>query len=164
MTNTSDAFPPRQPVEIFISYSRRDENLKDDLIAHLTPMRHEGLIKIWQDRDIDLAKEWAKEIDLHVNTAAIILLLISPRFIASEYCYGIEMKRAMERHEAGEARVIPIILSHCDFGKLPFAKLNAAPRDAIPVVDRRWNSTDEALFDVAVNIRRLVGNMTSKAQ
>ncbi|HEX8736143.1 MAG TPA: toll/interleukin-1 receptor domain-containing protein [Pyrinomonadaceae bacterium] len=164
MTKESDSFPGEKPIEIFISYSHRDENLKDDLIAHLMPMLYEGLIEIWQDRDIDLAKEWGKEIDIHVNTAEIILLLISPRFIASQYCYGIEMKRAMERHETGEARVIPVILSHCDFGNLPFAKLNAAPKDAIPILDKRWGSTDEALCDVAVKIRRLVNKMRSEKQ
>lgn len=160
-TNKRDA---DNPIEIFISYSHRDETLKNDLVDHLTPMRREELIIIWQDRDIDLAEDWSQEIDKHVNTADIVLLLVSPRFVASEYCYGIEMKRAMERHEAKEARVIPVIISHCDFGKLPFARLQAAPRDAIPVTDRRWNSTDEAFTDVVRGIRRVVERMKAEAQ
>jgi hypothetical protein len=73
-------------------------------------MELSGQIRVWADTDIDAGQEWEKEIDKHLNTAQIILLLISPDFIASKYCYGTEMKRAMERHQAGEARVLPVIL------------------------------------------------------
>jgi len=97
-------------IELFYSYSHKDEALKDQLVSHLSNLRRQGIIREWHDRKIGLGTEWAKEIDEHLNSADVILLLVSADFIASEYCHEIEMKRAMERHESGEARVIPVIL------------------------------------------------------
>src|SRR5438094_4349901 len=98
------------PIEIFYSYAHADEDLRQELEKHLAALQHEGLIAGWHDRLISAGSEWEQQIDEHLNTANIILLLISASFIASKYCSSIEMKRAMERHEAKEARVIPIIL------------------------------------------------------
>ena len=98
------------PIRIFICYARKDEALLNELKAHLEPLRREGLIRLWYDRDISAGTEWEHEISKHLNEAQIILLLVSPEFMASDYCYGVEMKQALERHEYGKARVVPIIL------------------------------------------------------
>src|SRR5713101_6405857 len=97
-------------VKIFFCYAHKDEALLNQLKVHLIPLQRQGLIDIWHDRDISAGTEWEQEISQHLNAAQIILLLVSPDFMASAYCYGIEMQRALERHELGEARVIPIIL------------------------------------------------------
>src|SRR5205085_5289211 len=99
---------PVQSIELFYSYAHEDERLRKELEKHLALMKRQKLISAWHDRNIGAGTEWANEIDTHLNTARIILLLISPDFIASDYCYSIEMTRALERHKAGEARVIPI--------------------------------------------------------
>ena len=99
------------PLHVFYSYAHKDAKLRDELGKHLVPLKRQGFIVDWYDRNISAGKEWEQEIDDYLNTAHIILLLISPDFLASEYCYSIEMISAMERHYAGEARVIPIILS-----------------------------------------------------
>jgi hypothetical protein len=96
--------------EIFYSYAHKDEKLRTELNKHLFNLKRQNLIVEWYDRNISAGNEWEHEIDIHLNTAHIILLLISPDFLASDYCYSIEIRRAMERHIAGEARVIPIIL------------------------------------------------------
>src|SRR5205807_7987737 len=98
------------PVKIFFCYAREDEALLNKLKTHLRPLQRQGLIEVWYDRDISAGKEWEQEIDTHLNTADMILLLISSDFMYSDYCYGTEMTKALERHECGEARVIPIIL------------------------------------------------------
>src|SRR5207237_2712073 len=98
----------------------------------------------------------------HLNTARIILLLVSPDFIDSDYCYGVEMKRAMERHERGEARVIPVILRLVYWKKAPFGKLQALPTDAKPVTSPKWHSQDEAFFDVSEGIRTAVEELIAK--
>src|SRR5436853_5763108 len=100
------------PVNIFFCYAHEDEALLNKLKAHLRPLQRQGLIDVWHDRDISAGTEWERKIDEHINSAQIILLLVSPNFMDSDYCYGKEMKRAIERHERGEARVIPIILEH----------------------------------------------------
>jgi len=111
------------PIEVFFSYSHRDEKLRDKLAPHLSMLQREGVISAWHDRKIGAGTEWAKAIDDNLNAAGIILLLISADFLGSDYCYDLEMKRAMERHEAGEARVIPIILKPVDWSSAPFSKL-----------------------------------------
>jgi hypothetical protein len=97
-------------IEIFFSYSHKDQNLRDQLETQLGQLKQEGLISSWHDRKIGAGEEWEHEIDEHLNTAQIILLLVSPDFIDSQYCYSIEMKRAMERDKLGEVRAIPIVL------------------------------------------------------
>ncbi len=145
---------PTRAIEVFFSYAHEDEKLRDKLEKHLSILKRQGVITGWHDRRIGAGKEWAGEIDQHLNTAHIILLLISSNFLASDYCYDIELERAMKRHHAGEARVIPIILSSVDWEGAPFSKLQALPRDGRPVT--KWRSHDDALKDVAQGIRAAV--------
>lgn len=104
-----------EPVEIFYSYAREDEALRDKLNEHPTLLKRQGIIKAWYDREIMAGGLWANEITTHLRSAQIILLLVSPSFIASEYCYGVEMTTALKRWEAGEAQVFPILLRPCDW-------------------------------------------------
>src|SRR5438067_12626282 len=113
------------PVEIFCCYARKDQELLQILKAHLMPLQRQGLITIWSDTDINAGEEWEEEIRQHLTTAQIILLLVSPDFMASEYCYSNEMQRAMERHSLGEAKVIPIILRPVYWQSAPIGKLQA---------------------------------------
>ena len=146
-----------EPIEVFISYSHKDEDLKDELYVHLANLKRQGKIKPWQDRAIEAGTEWDAEIKAHLESAGVILLLITPRFIASEYCFDEEMQRAMERHEEGTARVIPIIMKPCDWQGTPFRKLQIFPKDAKPVTS--WGDRDEALLNVVQGIRRAVDTL-----
>lgn len=141
-----------QSIEVFFSYSHRDEELRDELALHLSMLKRQGVIRAWHDREISAGSEWAGEIDQKLDSANIILLLISANFLASDYCYDIEMQRAMERHEAGAARVIPIILKPVDWSGAPFSKLQALPKNAKPITT--WDNRDEAFLNVAQGIRR----------
>src|SRR5450755_1303817 len=110
-------------IEIFFSYSHRDEIFRKKLENQLSLLKHQGLISSWYDRKILAGQEWSDEIDKHINSADIILLLISPDFMASSYCYSVEVKQAIERHERGEAYVIPVILRPVYWQRAPFGKL-----------------------------------------
>src|SRR6266849_5149044 len=140
-------------IEIFFCYAHEDEPLLNKLKHHLEAMKRQGLIDVWHDRNISAGTEWAKEIDKQMNTAQIILLLVSQYFMASDYCYSVEMKQAMDRHERGEARVIPVILRPVYFSNAPFGKLQALPTDAKPVISKSWPNQDVAFFNVAEGIR-----------
>ncbi len=140
-----------RPISLFYSYSHRNERYREKLETQLKILQRQGVIDGWHDRKIGAGKDWTSEIDHHLESAGIILLLVSDNFLASDYCYGKEMTRALERHESGSARVIPIILSHCLWEEAPFAKLQALPRDAKPIT--RWNDRTEAYKSVAVGIR-----------
>src|SRR5437868_11830082 len=140
------------PVSVFYSYAHVDEALRQQLETHLSLLRRQGLISEWHDREILPGAQWAEEIDKHLQTASIILLLVSPDFLASDYCYEIEMQRALERHERGEARVIPIILRPVDWHGAPFKHLQCLPRDGIPVTE--WDNQDAAFLDIVESLRR----------
>jgi hypothetical protein len=130
------------PLEVFVSYSHRDKSLRKKLGSHLAILEKQNLVSLWHDQIIGPGEEWKGKIDDHLNSARIILLLISSEFIASKYCWDIEMNRAMQRHESGECLVIPIILRPADWSGTPFEKLHVLPEDAKPVVE--WKSKDAA--------------------
>jgi hypothetical protein len=141
-------------IEVFFSYAHEDKALRDKLASHLKTLQRQGIIRQWHDRKIGAGKEWAGEIDRHLESAQIILLLVSADFIASDYCFDREMKRAMERHRAVKARVIPVILRAVDLDGMPFNQLQSLPRDRIPVTS--WRNQDEAFTDIAKGIRAVV--------
>ncbi|MEM7773812.1 MAG: toll/interleukin-1 receptor domain-containing protein [Cyanobacteria bacterium P01_A01_bin.37] len=145
------------PLNVFISYSHGDEKLKDELAIHLASLKREGAIAPWQDRDIEGGEEWDEAIRNALEAAQIILLLITPRFLASRYCFDEETKRAMERHNDGTARVIPIIMKPSDWKTSPFSKLQVMPKDGKPV--NRWDDQDEALLNVVSGLRKVITSM-----
>src|SRR6266852_1110811 len=149
------------PVEVFYSYAHEDEAFRDTLEKHLSLLRRQGLITAWHDRRILPGADWSQAIDEHLEQASVILLLISADFLASDYCYGIEMQRALERHQANEARVIPILLRPVDWKGAPFAHLQALPTDAKPITI--WRNRDAAFADVAAGIRRVIEDLSSLA-
>jgi TIR domain len=128
------------PVEIFYSYAHEDEVFRTTLEKHLSLLQRQGVITAWHDRHIVPGTDWAQIIDEHLERASIILLLVSADFLASDYCYGVEMKRALERHQAEEAHVVPILLRPVDWKGAPFAHLQSLPTDAKPITT--WSNQD----------------------
>jgi hypothetical protein len=159
VTAATTADGAQGPVGVFISYSHRDEDLKEELEVHLSALKRQSKIKPWQDRVIEAGTEWDAEIKAQLEAAQIILLLVTPRFMASDYINDQELKQAMARHEAGTARVIPIILKPVDFKGTPFEKLQALPTDAKPIT--LWDNQDKAFMKVVEGIRRVVESLLS---
>lgn len=147
---------------VFFSYSHKDEALRDELEVHLSQLKNQGLIDAWHDRRIVAGDELDSSISERLESDEVILLLVSPDFLASNYCYSREMASALARHDRGEAQVIPVILRHCDWLNSPLAKLKAVPRDGKPV--KAWPDIDEALADVAREVRAAVEKMQSRTQ
>ena len=141
-------------LNLFFSYSHKDELLRDALEVHLSVLKRQGAIAPWHDRCLRPGSDLDDGILAQLEAADIILFLVSPDFIASEYCYGREMTRALERADAGEAEVLPIILRPCEWLQTPLSARVAAPADGRPVT--KWPDQDEAFLDVARAIRRLV--------
>ncbi len=143
-----------KPIDVFISYSHRDEAMREDLSAHLSSLRRSGLIRDWHDRCIQPGDTWKGAIDENLEKAHLVLFLVSAHFIASNYCFDVEMTRALERRREGKARVIPIIVRPCDWNSTPLGELQALPKDAKPVSE--WPNVDTAWTDVARGIRTVV--------
>lgn len=158
-----DALPACLPraVSLFCCYSHKDEELQDELETHLSTLRKSGAIKSWNYRQIIGGQEWRKEIEAHLNEAEIILLLLSANFFASEYCYEFEAQRALERHAAGQARVIPILLTAAaDWLSTPIGKLQALPPGAQPITT--WPDRDKAWADVVEGIKEVVAELVAR--
>ena len=139
---------------IFISYSHKDDALRAELDKHLALLRREGSIELWSDHRILPGSEFDKDISQALEAAEIILLLVSADFLASDYCFGIEMRRALERHAAGEAVVVPVILRACDWQNSPFNRLNALPLGGREIT--KWASPDDAFLNVVQGLRKLL--------
>ncbi|GBE44870.1 hypothetical protein BMS3Bbin10_02976 [bacterium BMS3Bbin10] len=140
-------------MKAFISYSHRDTDVLDRLHTHLAMLRREGLITEWFDREILAGGDVDDEISGQLESCDLFLALVSPDFIASDYCYEKEMKRALERHDAGECRVIPIIAEPCDWKATPLQGLKAIPKDAKPIVE--WTNENSAYLDIVMELRRV---------
>ncbi|HEU0304490.1 MAG TPA: toll/interleukin-1 receptor domain-containing protein [Gaiellaceae bacterium] len=145
-------------IRVFISYSHEDAPLTKRLLEHLSPLRRRGVISDWYDRKIPPGEDWREEIDDHLEEASLILLLISSAFMQSDYCYAIEGKRALERDESGDARVIPIMLRQVDVEDTPVARLQMLPERGRPVTS--WQNRDEAFKSIVDGIKAAIADMT----
>ncbi|MEM9808050.1 MAG: toll/interleukin-1 receptor domain-containing protein, partial [Cyanobacteria bacterium P01_D01_bin.56] len=150
------------PLKVFFSYSREDEDLCKRLETHLSMLKKNRLISVWNDRMIIPGEEWQGKIGDSLNNADIVLLLVTANFLSSDFC-DIEMTRALKRHSEGKARVIPIMLAPVEgWEHSPFSGLQVLPRNAKPVT--RWNDQDEAFVNVAQEIRKAISDFVSKKE
>jgi len=146
-----------KPAKLFCSYAHVDEKFRSQLEKHLALLSQLDAIHVWHDRRIEPGADWKKEIDENLEEADIVLLLVSADFMASQYCAGIEMKRALERQDSGSARVVPILIRACDLEGAPFSRLQWLPTGSKPV--KNWSDRDEAWTIVAKGIRRVVASL-----
>lgn len=145
---------------LVFSYSHADEAQRNELEKHLSPLKRMGKITTWHDRRIVPGQVFEHQIDHYFSQADIILLLISSDFIASDYCYQVEMTNALERHKKGEAVVIPVILRECAWHQLPFGNIMAATIDGKAI--SRFASHDEGYVQVADAVSRAIANLEAK--
>ena len=144
-----------QPITVFYSYSHKDEDLRGGLEAHLAPLRRSGLIREWHDRKLIAGQDWDKEISSYLESAELILFLISADFLNSSYVFDVEVKRALERQSAGQAAVVPVILRPVVWTIVPeLGRLQALPEGARPVTE--WPSQDLAFVSVCEGIVAVV--------
>jgi tetratricopeptide (TPR) repeat protein len=148
---------PKKEIKLFYCYAREDKLLRDELEKHLSWLKRRYHLTNWHDREILPGEEWEQAIDKHLNTAHLILLLISPDFMASDYCFGKEMQRALARHKAGTCRVVPILLRPTYWKDAPFSTLQILPTDAKPVT--RWPDRDEAFENIVTEISRTIEDL-----
>ncbi len=144
-------------IRLFISYSHRDEPFREEMEKRLKGLQRYEPIYVWTDRGIGPGEEWREKIAEHLNAAHVILLLVSADFLDSDFCYDEEMLRALKRHEAGTAVVLPIILRACNWPRAPFAKLQVLPRDGRAV--SLWKDADSAWLEVEKGVEAVISSM-----
>lgn len=145
-----------KPVRIFISYSHKDDGLRQKLLTFLAPLVFDEKIESWDDRMLGGGEEWHQEIQKNLESAEIILLLVTANFLASKFIREVEQSRALERQKAGEAVVIPIILRECLWQSSAFAYLQALPRDGKPAMS--YTNKNIAFTEIA----KAIGNVVEK--
>lgn len=144
-----------RPIAAFISYSHNDHTLKNELINHLSPLVRMNKLKIWEDGEIDPGQIWEQEIMSKLEDAKIILCLISSDFIASDFCYSVELKNALDGHEKKTKVVVPIQLRECAWKMLPIGKIQGIPK--IPIsssknIDEAWTEVVEGINKCLLSI------------
>lgn len=137
----------------FISYSHKDHHILERLHIHLVQLRRENLITEWCDREISAGGNIDQTISEELENCDLFIPLISPDFLASNYCYDIEMKRALERHNEGEALVIPIIVEPSDWQSTPLKNIKVLPKDGNPIVE--WTNQNNAFLDITQHLRKI---------
>lgn len=154
------------PYKIFTIYAREDASHLSELLGQLRPLEIGKQVEVWSDREINPGVVWEKEIVRNLDTADIILILVSSAYYKSSYIHEVEIKHAVTRHEKGEARVLPIIVRPCSFRDDPLVtSLQVLPTDGKPVTDRKyWPEPDEAWLDVVDGVKRTINNMREAEQ
>lgn len=149
-----------QPLKIFISYARKDANYKDDLLVHLSPLKRNGLIEAWHDSDVEPGEVWESEILNQLQEADVILFLVSPNFMASEYIHREEIQRAMERHKQGKTIIVPIWIKPVAVSDAELDRFQSLPKDRKPV--SQWGDRDEAWVDVVQRLLPLFKKLSEQ--
>ena len=143
-------------IKIFLSYSHKDEQLCLELQKHLTPLKRAQIISSWYDREIKPGFDWDKEIKQNIKESDIILFLLSPDFLNSDYIYEKEIKQAIEQHNSGTSTVVPIMLRKCDIEFTPFKHIQGLPTDLETINSKKWYTCDDAFFDVIAGLKRII--------
>lgn len=150
-----------QPVKLFISYARKDEAFKEELLVHLKPLKRNGIIEAWHDNDVELGGEWEPEILHQLETADVLLFLVSPNFMASDYIYDKEIVKAKERHDRKETIIVPIWIKPVGVPDDFLNRFQSLPKDRKPV--SQWSDRDEAWADVVQRLNKLFEKLQNPA-
>ena len=150
------------PLKLFISYAREDEDYKIALEKRLKPYVRNNIIESWSDRAITPGSVWEDEIKQKMNASDVILFLISPDFLASDYIHDVEIVKALARYDAGQLRIIPIVVRPSDLSQLKISKFQALPKDARPI--SKWDDKDEAWLNVIQGLKRIFNQDPPKDQ
>jgi hypothetical protein len=142
---------------VFYSYSHKDGELRGRLATYLGPLTRQGKIVSWHDRDIRPGADWNAEISDQLETADLILFLVSEHFLDSDYCFGVEVEAALSRLKRGDVSVVPVLLKPCLWQESRFSQLQFVPRDAKPIMSSR--SPDDAFAEVAREIGEIVSQL-----
>jgi TIR domain/Effector-associated domain 11 len=144
-------------VKVFISYSKKDNELREELATHLASLRRRNKATIWDDRHIIGGELWDETIKSKLQESNIILFLVSANFIATDYIWDYEIPIAEEQRRKGESRVIPIILKPCQWTKLDFAKQQALPSKGLPI--STFLDRDTAWLEVIEGIEKVINDI-----
>lgn len=149
-------------MNIFISYSHKDEAFREELVEHISMLQRRGFIDIWHDRKITTSEDWRNEISENLEKADITIFLVSSSFLASPYCQDIEVKKAIELHESRKTKIVSIVIRSCDWHESEFGRYQALPQDAKPIA--LWDDKDSAWTNAVNGIKELITELKKEKE
>ncbi|MCP1168211.1 toll/interleukin-1 receptor domain-containing protein [Limimaricola litoreus] len=148
-------------MKAFISYSHADYRYVERLHVHLKPLKRQNGLETWYDRDLLAGDYLDKEVMQNLEDSDIFIAMTSPDFIASDYCYSTEMKRAVDLQNSGCLRIVSIILEPCQWKDTPLAKFLVTPRDGKPISEH--TSENSAFLYIADAIKNVLSDAARKS-
>ncbi|MEM8962577.1 MAG: dynamin family protein [Acidobacteriota bacterium] len=141
---------------VFLSYSHQDEDLKKELVDHLSVLRHRG-IELWLDDHLEAGEVWKERLMEQIDQTTVAVLLITEQFLSSPFILDEELPALVERAEAGELTLFPIIGRHCAWRSVPWlSRLQVRPKNGTPVWRGDDHETDRILASLAEEITEIV--------
>lgn len=150
-------------LKVFFLYAKTDKRLAEILMHYLTPLVKMRKVDIYDGSDVIAGKEWDLETKENFNQSDIFIALISPDFVASDFCYEDDLKMVIEKHNNKHAIMLPILVKLTPFWKdLVIGKLDYLPIDGKPI--SQWKNEEEALFDVTKYIKKMIKKLVGKEE
>lgn len=154
------SFPIEKEIKIYMAYARSNDD--EEFVRQFKKMLKQlgRLPKVTCfDIGISAGTEWRKKKQGQLETADIILLLVSWTFLDSDYCVSTELGQAIESHKSGRSRVIPIILQKCPWEDTQLNDLEPLPKDGPPFEE--WPSWAQALNNTYEGIKQVIKELQS---
>jgi hypothetical protein len=148
----------KNPARVFISYCREDARWMDRLQHHLALLRHQGVV-FWEASEVDAGSDWYGTLERKVEDSQIFVIFVSADYLASKEQHRI-LLRALDRHKAGDAVILPIITTPCDWQSTPLNSLQVLPEGGKPLV--RWQDPNEVLEQIAELLKRTVDKLPGR--
>jgi hemoglobin-like flavoprotein len=86
---------------VFISYAHEDRAWLERFNEHLRPAEKKGLLQLWSDRKIGTGAGWNAEIRAALARSRVALLLVTPKFINSDFIRDDELRALLAAREQG---------------------------------------------------------------
>ena len=143
----------QQPIKLFISYAHEDQEYLDRLLIQLASMQRKNLIENWSDKAIAAGDKWDDAIKRAIEEASIVLFLVSPHFLASDYIHAVEVQKAIAQSQLDQSVIVPIIIRPCDFEDSDLSDFQALPKGAkaistYQIADVAWLEVEKGLKQV----------------
>lgn len=151
---------PQKPLKLFFSYTRKDKHWLEQLKRHLTSLVQQGFLQTWDDSQIHPGDVWAETINMNLLNADIVIFLVTPDFLGSDYAFNVEMRIILRRLKEKKAKVIPVILSAADWRNSPLVNLEPLPSNGQPLTD--WANIEAGFTDIIDGIEKICQSLATE--
>lgn len=147
------------PAKIFISYSHSDSEFLDLVKEHLKVLSYDDNLEVWDDTKIRSSDKWKEEIEKALNEATSAILLVSTKFLASDFIRNNELPSLLEAAGEKGTRIHPIIVRPCRFLQTrSLAKFQAVNNPNEPLIECSPAQQDRIMLKLCGDIQSYLTN------